>query len=77
MSAPLCKDCRYFTVWTNRCQRPVAVRSTLVHGDEWVMLDANAYRERSRERTLFGRECCGPSARFFEQKLPPPKMRPI
>lgn len=77
MSAPLCKNCRFFRGRDSMCHRPVAVRVTPVRGEERVMLYASAYRERSREHTLFGRECCGPSARFFELMPPPPKMRPI
>lgn len=72
-----CKDCAHFwpPPWLAgsepECRRPLwAERIDLVTGEP-KRLGANPKRERSSEQTLFGRERCGPKARFFEQRPEP------
>lgn len=72
--APLCVNCRHYGSHGYDgalCRRPLSDARSPVDGGECDLLYAMAWNERRSERTLFGRQRCGPSARFFEPFTPP------
>lgn len=68
----LCTDCQHHRgcgwVDDDHCKRPTSDRKSPVDGRLVDRLDVYAHRERSSDKSMFGRVRCGPSARFFEPK---------
>lgn len=74
-----CKDCQNFNYGNGRCIREIGKRRDHVHGDQSETRTYFARDERAGNWTLFGRQKCGPDARFFFERkplpMPPPSMR--
>lgn len=86
MMTKICKDCTHglglrnpfpfpyplgFGIIKPSCCRPVlAAPIDLVTGKP-KRLDVDPYSERKPGKTIFGRERCGPEAKFFEQYVAP------
>ena len=63
----LCRDCRYQTPLLSYCLRPIAIPLDIVTGATTSPLFKYLSDER-RPKRLFGRDRCGPSARYFEAR---------
>lgn len=77
---PFCCYCRWylpgFQSRRESCHRIVREETNVVTGPRYLHGSFNPYSERATERTLLGREKCGPSGRFFEKMpSPPPPSR--
>ena len=72
MTIPNCVTCRHKAYRENRCIRE-SKGSDVVTGRA-TRIARDCYAERSSNRTIFGREKCGPDGRFWEQRepMPPP-----
>lgn len=51
-----------------RCVRPIGTHFSAGFNAYRKRLDVDCKLERGRNRDLLKRQCCGPSARFFEPK---------
>jgi len=87
MSAPLCRDCRYYSappappaVQEVRCVRRTRRVSDPVHGDRQEPIRITCRAERADLPALdqIGvSQNCGPAGRFFEPRPPVPAPPPV
>lgn len=63
----LCCDCTH--IQNGTCVRPTKRHFSAAFNGYRSRLHVGAALERSRDRDLTKRVCCGPSARFFEPKV--------
>ena len=68
---PFCKDCKFLWRYIGGrqpvCRRPTKPAFDLVQGEQYTYSEFDPHRERSGMHTLFGRQKCGPSGRFFKR----------
>jgi hypothetical protein len=74
MGGKFCIDCAHYGEvldypgFDRCCLRPLSDRRDIVTGLQNDKLYSLCHNERRNNRTLFGRERCGPAGRFFEAK---------
>jgi hypothetical protein len=75
---PFCRDCRHsrFSTMPTRYPPPAGCAREVTGVDlvtgEGIVRERGCRSERRSERTLFGREKCGPDGRYFEERPAPP-----